>query len=124
MFCPNCKAEYREGFEICDDCNVSLVEELSPEPETEFVDFDEVLTTFNPAEIALMKSLLDSEDIPYFFHGENFGQMTALAVPAKLMVRKDHVEEARELLKDLKLSLLSEGNGLDGYDESEDNGTP
>ena len=122
MFCPNCKAEYRQGFEICDDCNVSLVEELPPEPETEFVDYGEVLTTFNPAEIALMKSLLDSEDIPYFFHGENFGQMTALAVPAKLMVRKDHVEAARELLKDLKLSLLSESNGIDAHDESEDNG--
>ena len=122
MFCPNCKAEYRQGFEICDDCNVSLVEELPPEPETEFVDYGEVLTTFNPAEIALMKSLLDSEDIPYFFHGENFGQMTALAVPAKLMVRKDHVEAARELLKDLKLSLRSESNGIDAHDESEDNG--
>ena len=37
MFCPICKAEYREGFQICDDCNVSLVEELPPDPETEFV---------------------------------------------------------------------------------------
>lgn len=122
MFCPNCRAEYRQGFENCDDCDVALVEELPPEAETEFVDYDEVLTTFNPAEIALMKSLLESEDIPYFFHGENFVQMTALAVPAKLMVRKDQVEAARELLKDLRLSLLSESNGVDDRDEGEDNG--
>ena len=122
MFCPNCRAEYREGFEICDDCNVSLVAELPPEPETEYVDYEEVLTTFNSAEIALMKSLLDSEDIPYFFHGETFVQMTGLAVPAKLMVRKDQAETARELLKDLKLSLLSEGNGLYAREDSEDNG--
>jgi hypothetical protein len=122
MFCPNCKAEYRQGFEKCDDCNVSLVAELPPEPETEYVDYDEVFTTFNSAEIALMKSLLDSEDIPYFFHGETFVQMTGLAVPAKLMVKKDHVETAKELLKDLKLSLLSEGDGLDADDESEDDG--
>jgi len=124
VFCPNCRAEYREGFEICDDCDVGLVEELPPEPETEFVDYAEVLTTFNSAEIALMKSLLDSEDIPYFFHGETFVQMTGLAVPAKLMVRKDYVETARELLKDLKLSLLSESNGVDDDDESEDKVTP
>ena len=119
MFCPKCKAEYRQGFEKCDDCDVALVAELPPEPETEYVDYEEVLTTFNSAEIALMKSLLDSEEIPYFFHGEAFGQMTGLAVPAKLMVKKEHVETARELLKDLKLSLLSEGEGLEASDEGE-----
>jgi hypothetical protein len=25
MFCPLCKAEFRQGFAICSDCNVSLV---------------------------------------------------------------------------------------------------
>jgi hypothetical protein len=28
MFCPVCKAEYREGFRRCADCDVDLVEEL------------------------------------------------------------------------------------------------
>jgi len=28
MFCPNCKAEYREGFTRCADCDVGLVHEL------------------------------------------------------------------------------------------------
>jgi hypothetical protein len=28
MFCPVCKAEYREGFAQCHDCNVALVAEL------------------------------------------------------------------------------------------------
>jgi hypothetical protein len=28
MFCPNCKAEYREGFFECADCNIQLVEKL------------------------------------------------------------------------------------------------
>jgi hypothetical protein len=26
MFCPNCKAEYRQGFSHCADCDVDLVE--------------------------------------------------------------------------------------------------
>ncbi len=30
MFCPECKAEYRRGFTRCSDCDVDLVEELSP----------------------------------------------------------------------------------------------
>ncbi len=29
MFCPQCKAEYRQGFTRCADCNVELVENLS-----------------------------------------------------------------------------------------------
>ena len=28
MFCPKCKAEYREGFTYCSDCGVTLVERL------------------------------------------------------------------------------------------------
>ena len=31
MFCPLCKAEYREGFDTCADCSVSLVAELPRE---------------------------------------------------------------------------------------------
>jgi hypothetical protein len=29
MYCPQCKAEYRQGFTHCADCNVELVENLS-----------------------------------------------------------------------------------------------
>ena len=32
MFCPNCKAEYREGFKKCSACQVPLVHELPQEP--------------------------------------------------------------------------------------------
>ena len=30
MFCPQCKAGYRPGFTRCSDCDVDLVEALSP----------------------------------------------------------------------------------------------
>lgn len=29
MFCPECKAEYRPGFDRCANCNVELVEDLA-----------------------------------------------------------------------------------------------
>jgi hypothetical protein len=32
MFCPECQAEYRQGFTRCADCDVDLVYELPPEP--------------------------------------------------------------------------------------------
>ena len=30
MYCPNCRYEYRSGFQKCSDCGVELVEELAP----------------------------------------------------------------------------------------------
>lgn len=105
MFCPDCKAEYREGFSVCADCGIDLVETLPPEPEPEFVDFKEVLATYNPADIAFLKSLLESEGIQYFFKGEHFMYMRPLADPVRLMVRSDQAAETRELLGDVNLSV-------------------
>ena len=41
MFCPKCKAEYREGFTVCADCGVPLVEHLNAAPEFDPVFFFE-----------------------------------------------------------------------------------
>jgi hypothetical protein len=34
MYCPSCKAEYRQGFTHCSDCDVDLVETLDALPKT------------------------------------------------------------------------------------------
>lgn len=105
MFCPICKSEYREGFTKCAECDTQLVEEIASEPDPEFIDYDEILGTFNPADIAIIKSILDATDIVYFFQGEHFGYMQPLALPTRLMVRKDQAQEATEILNELKLSF-------------------
>ena len=105
MFCPKCRTEYREGFTVCADCHVDLVDALPAMPEPQFVDFKEVLTTYNPADVAFLKSLLESEGIQYFFKGENFMYVRPLADPVRLMIRMDQVEEAVELLKSVELSF-------------------
>ncbi|MBU0533679.1 MAG: DUF2007 domain-containing protein [Candidatus Omnitrophica bacterium] len=66
---------------------------------TEFIDYTAVLSTSNPGDIAVIKSILDSCDITYFFQGENFVHC-AYAIPTRLMVKKDQVERAKEILKD------------------------
>lgn len=106
MFCPKCRTEYREGFYVCADCNIELVDEIPPEPEPEFVDFEEVLATYNPADIAFIKSMLEAGDITYFFKGEHFLYIRPLADPARLMIRKDQVEFVRDLLKDMDLAFM------------------
>lgn len=95
MICPQCGAEYREGFTRCWDCEVDLVDAL-PEPEEapqdepasgatssalpartprddppERFDLVAVLTTTDPGLIGIAESLLRSADIPYVCQGNN-----------------------------------------------------
>jgi len=105
MFCPECKSEFIEGIKTCPDCKVDLVQALPAEPKPEFVDYKEVLATYNPADIAFLKSILDAEKISYFFKGEHFMYVRPLADPVRLMVRTDQVEKVIPLLKDIELSI-------------------
>ena len=101
MFCPKCRAEYPEGFAVCADCDVPLIPELPPEPLPECAEFIEILSLLGPSDIAVIKSLLDAEGIDYFIQGEfSYYQTSDVA----LMVRKDQAEEAKAILKDLKIS--------------------
>jgi hypothetical protein len=109
MFCPKCKTEYREGFRVCADCGVELAAGRPPAPEERpvYVEFTELLTTHNTADIAFLKSILDSENITYYFHGENFSRIDPMIQPARLMVKTDEVEKVRELIAGLGISFLA-----------------
>jgi hypothetical protein len=85
----------------------------------EHLGYEEVLYTFNPADIAFIKSILDAEEITYYFHGEHFSQIRPLALPARLMVMKDQVESAKEILKDAKLSIMAINTENDTSTEEE-----
>ena len=117
MFCPKCRAEYREEFEMCDDCSVALVETLPPKPKTDFADYEELLATYNQGDIVTVKSILEKEEIPYFVKGEMFTGMGAFIDPARVMVIKDQVETARLLIQELDLAYA----GIN-LREDEDNG--
>jgi hypothetical protein len=98
MYCPNCRGEYRAGFTWCKDCEVELVEELPPEEGLDFVDLVEVLSIADVGQIALIKSILEAEQIPYLAQGENFNM--ARNIPVRFLVPKDYFEDARTLLVD------------------------
>ena len=103
MFCPECKAEYREGFYECAECKVPLIDELPPEPEVEYIEYEKVHTAFNLSDVAIIKSLLDSENVTYYIQGEHI-ILHYPHGPARVMVKKDQVELAKEILKDLGMS--------------------
>ena len=115
MFCPRCRTEYREGFSVCVDCDSDLVDELPPEEKPEFIEYVEIMGTYNPADVALIKSILDAENITYYFNAEHFMYVRPLAEPVRLMVKTDEAEKAKEILRDLNLAItgidLRKGNG-------------
>jgi hypothetical protein len=106
MFCPKCRTEYREGFYVCADCDSGLVDELPPEEKPEFIEYAEIMGTYNPADVALIKSILDAEGITYYFNAEYF-MYSPLAEPVRLMVKCDEVERVKEILGGLNLAIIS-----------------
>jgi hypothetical protein len=103
MFCPKCKSEYREGFYKCADCDVDLVAEQPPElmEEVSYVDLVEVYSTYQQSDIAFIKSVFDGEGITYFFEGESSIMLVAGGAYARLLVKAEEVQRAREILQDL-----------------------
>jgi hypothetical protein len=97
MYCPSCRAEFREGFFRCEDCDVALVEVLPQEVGKP--GYIQIATVFTEGEIAFIKSYLDQANIDYYFHGEQAHRLAPLPLGARLMVREDFKEEAEALLK-------------------------
>ena len=103
MFCPKCKSEYREGFYKCTDCGVDLVAGQPPATEdgVNYVEMVEVFSTYSQSDIAFIKSVLDGEGIHYFFSGESTVMMIGAGSYARLLVKADEAQRAREILQEL-----------------------
>jgi hypothetical protein len=128
MFCPKCKAEYREGFTHCSDCDVDLVyslpdEQNIPQEENEIksqqvsdpgidrdgLTFIPLLSTYNLGDIAMLRSILDGQGIEFYLQGENASYIRGYMDPTILMVREDQVQTVKELLGkfDLQFTMFS-----------------
>jgi hypothetical protein len=136
VFCPECGAEYRPGFARCSDCLVPLIDRLPedpapPEPPASVpsppappasslapdalrrhLELVTVFKTGDPGLIALVKSILQSAEIPYTTRGEGIQDLTGLGRlgsgynlafgPVEFQVNGDDAEDARALLDDLE----------------------
>ena len=139
MFCPVCGSEYREGFSLCADCEVALVEsppappvDLHPDPG----DAVTVLATGDPVLLLAAKSLLEEAGIPCFTRGEGtqelFGMgrlgtgFSLIAGPMEIRVGARRAQEAMDLLREADLEgeeedseseLPAEGEGAEEEEE-------
>ena len=115
MFCPKCGYEYREGFTECPDCKERLVhspptkeqaqEVAAPPGRLHYADFIEVMETPDYSFISFVRSLLDAEGMDTYILGEHVGGIYPMSLGMKLMVRKDHAEEAMRIISDVDSKL-------------------
>jgi hypothetical protein len=107
MFCPQCRSEYLQGIRECVDCQIPLVDVLPPEPDHATEDlYVRILSTYNAADVAIVKSILDDAQIDYYFANEGFNGVSPLIQPEVLFVLKEQEEEAREALRDVDLRYM------------------
>jgi hypothetical protein len=115
MYCPECGAEYRAGFDRCSDCDVALVHDAPAEEDHRARPFAMVFTTSEADVIPVIKSLLQSADIPFETDGEAMMDLfpsdmlgPVLSRPrgeVQFYVPESRAEEARELLVELPIDV-------------------
>ncbi len=108
MFCPDCGAEFRSGFDRCNDCDVALVNEPPPEKDHAKTPYAVVFATSETDVLPVIKSLLQSAGIPFETDGEAMLNLfpsdllgPVLSRPrgeVRFYVPESRAEEARELL--------------------------
>ncbi len=80
----------------------------------EFIEYEELVEIRNPGDQAFIKSLFDAEGITYFCQGEHVAPYLFHALPVRLLVKKEHVEKAREILQEVVFTTAY--SGLKHYD--------
>jgi hypothetical protein len=66
--------------------------------------FQEILRTFNQADIVFIKSVFDEHGILYYINNEHVDMvgMLSFAEPMRVMVAEKDFEDARDILKEFK----------------------
>ncbi len=123
MFCPNCRAEYREGIRRCPECDLELVDTLpdpdaGAEPDAKLV---KIFQTGEAAVIPVVESILGGAGIEFLAKGEEvqdlfgFGRLgtnySFVAGPVEFLVREADAATARELLQALAEPLPEDVEG-------------
>ena len=116
--CPQCKAEYREGFDICSDCNVQLVNKVEEEKveklEKEYREVNWVyLTNVSHDMLYIYLSLLDSNEIPVITKDREAGGYLKISTGINtfgtdIFVPEENLEDGKNIIGDIKTKEVKE----------------
>src|SRR6476659_5000273 len=59
MYCPNCRGDFVAGVEVCNSCDIALVDALPEEPERPPIDWITVATYREPTQARLASEYLE-----------------------------------------------------------------
>jgi hypothetical protein len=113
MFCPSCRAEYRDGFSICADCGAALIAQLPtvppPAPASSLWDEGDLVTLLSstdPVAILATKASLDLAGIWYFERGRSLQNLLPLGFQGgysgliQIQIRSADAEAAMAAVKE------------------------
>ena len=104
-WCPNCRTEYREGFDTCADCQVALVDEPPDQPTLDFGEPVLLLTVYDKIEADMLLAMLREQKIPAFVKSPGIGGYMEIIMGivtfqgAKIYVPQGLLEQAREIVE-------------------------
>ncbi len=99
-FCPICRYEYREGIEVCPDCDAKLVPKLEPEHISRSL--KKAYTTNSPAMAEMIQEMLEEEKIASVLSNELGSALIPVAgesTEIAILVPEEKTAEAQELIK-------------------------
>jgi hypothetical protein len=114
MYCPECLAEYRQGFNLCADCRIPLVEGPLPADDQENPEQGNYLRilieTTHPVSLDAMVLRLEEERVPYIVQSgtalsilEGFtNEMLPEDWKAVVLVPGSFLEQARRIAAEVK----------------------
>jgi len=99
-WCPVCKTEYQEGFKICSDCNVVLVDQLETYDKEEHWVF--LMNVLDETEMNVIKSILEPNNIPILAKHKGAGGYLSIYMGMTnfgidLFVSENQLEKAKEI---------------------------
>ena len=113
MFCPECSAEYREGFARCSDCDVSLVAALPPEEMDAMHGSEEatVFVTRDIVEAETVKELLAANGVEVYVAGES-SPLPGVPGEVRLIVSHHHAELAHQIIEEARAEAEKDSDNV------------
>ncbi len=113
-FCPKCRAEYVEGVDTCQDCQVDLVAELPLKDDSDYIEMVELQQVPDEVSGVMMKGILENSGITVILRSAKLPAYDGIPSTwstyywGKLLVPKEDLETSRKILEDYLSALETE----------------
>ena len=94
------------GKTHCPKCDKIIDYTVEPPKVLDVEDYIEIYSSLNQGDIALIKSILDNNNINYYIVGELFLSVRPLLEPARFFVAESQIKQTQKLFKEFEFSIF------------------